>query len=151
VPLREELTRAATQRLLVVGTEEMERDSLNRVEHARMALGRMDPAQDGGRRIGLPADRALGLTDQRPGPAGDARIAVVRRLRRHAPLGDVRHRLYDGLDRGAPHLVAIEAALADLRHRERPGGPDVASIDLGRRLQYRHAPLAGAELDRPVE
>ncbi len=116
-----------------------------------MALRRADAADHGGRRVRAPVDRAVGLADQRPGPAGDARIAVVDRRGRPSAGGDGRDRVDDGVDRGAPDLVAVEAALACLARAERPRGPDVAAVDLAGRLEHRHAPLGHPELDRPVE
>jgi hypothetical protein len=50
-----------------------------------------------------------------------------------------------------PDLVPVQAALADVADRERAGRPDVAGVGLAVGLQDGHAPLGGAEFDRPVQ
>ena len=151
VPRSDDLARPPTQRVLAVDAEQMERLAADAVEHARVALGGADPAHDDVGLLRRPVDRALRLPDQRPRAPGDARIGVVERTRRDVAGGHVADRLHDGVDGRATHLVAVQAALARLAHRERTARPDVAAVHLVRRLQHRDAPAIGADLDRPVE
>ncbi len=67
------------------------------------------------------------------------------------PSSDAVDRLDQRVDRGAADLVPVDAALARPAHRERARGPDVAGVVVAVGLEHRHAPLARAELDRPVE
>jgi hypothetical protein len=148
--LGDDRARRPGQRLLAVHVEEMELGAVDRVAHARMPLGGADLAYHGVGRVRAPVDRAHVLLHQRARAAGDARIAVVERIRRRAG-HDLLDRLHEGVDRRAANLVAIEAALADVADRERARGPDVTAVDLAVGLQDRHAPGVERELDRPVE
>jgi hypothetical protein len=151
VALRDDLTGRAAQLGLAVDAEQVELAPADRVEHARVALGGTDAADHRGGGVGAPVDRAVGLADQRPQPAGDARVVVVERLARADAGGDGADRLHDRVDRGAAHFVAVQAALAGLARGERARGPDVAGVHLAARLEHGHAPLGHAQLDRPVE
>ena len=139
------------QALLAVHAEQVERLAGDRVEHAGMALGGADPADDRGRGVGGPVDRALGLADQRPRPPAHRRVGVVEPARREARLVEAGHRVQQRADRAAPDLVAVEAALAGVARAERARAPHVAAVDLAGGLQDGHAPLPRAELDRPVQ
>ena len=138
----------AAQRGLPVAAEQVEWRIVEMVEHAGVALGGADAAQDGLGRVARPVDRAVGLPEQRAQAAPRARVVVVQRLGRDVAA----HGVHDGVDRGAPHLVAVQARLARaLRERERARRPDVACVDLVRGLEHGHAPLGGTGLDRPVQ
>ena len=119
VPLRDDLARYAAQRVLAVDAEEMELVPPDGVDHARVALSGADAADHCRRRVGAPVDRAVGRPDQRTWAARHARIAVVDRLGHPSAGGDRRHRIEDGLDRGAADLVAVDAALPRLANAER--------------------------------
>jgi hypothetical protein len=114
------------------------------VAHAGVTLRGTQLAHDRVRRVAGPVDGADVLGHERAVLAGDSH-ARRRRLR------DALHRLDDRLDGGAANLVAIEAALAGRPRRERAAGPDLAGVELAIRLEHGHAPLLGAELDRPVQ
>jgi hypothetical protein len=127
VPLREDLARRPAERGLAMRPEEVEIEPFNRVEHTGVTLGSVDAADHGRRWIGLPVDRAVALADQRARPADHARVALVHRLGGVFAGGDRGHGVDDGLNRGAPYLVAVEAALARLAGAECACGPNRAA------------------------
>ena len=147
----DDLAGAAAQAALEVRAEQEEVDALDRVEHARVALGGADLAHDAGGAVRAPVDRAVGLLHQRAQTAGDVRVVVVERRRRVALAPVVVHGLGDGLDGAATDLMAVEAALADLAGGELARGPDVAGVGLLVGLQEGDPPLVHAELDGPVQ
>ena len=147
----DDVPRTAAEAALGIHVEQEELDAGDRVEHAGMTLGGADLADHGGGRVAAPVDRAVGLLDQRAQPAGHVRIVVVERERLEVTAREVVDREHQHLDRGAAHLVAVDAALANRPHAELAGLPDVAGVGLLDGLEHGHAPLLHAELDRPVE
>ena len=142
---------SAAQRSLGVRAEEVELHVADPVEHAGIALGGTDLAEDPGARIRGPLDRALRLAQHRKRAPGDVGVVVVERGRREARVVDAGDGLDERLDGAPAHLVAVEAALADGARRELARAPDVTAVHLAGGLEHGHAPLAHAELDRPVE
>ena len=149
--LGDDLPRAPAQRPLRVRAEEMELGALDRVQDPRVAFGRADLAQDGLRGVGIPVDGPHVLGHQRAGLAGRRPGAELGRRRRAGAVGDPAHRLDERLDRGPPHLVSVQAALAHLAGAEGTRRPHRAGVGLAVGLEDRDAPCRRAELDRPVQ
>jgi hypothetical protein len=118
VALGDDLARAAAQRALRVGAEEVEGGPLDFVQHPGMALGRADLAHDGVRAVRAPVDRPDVLRHQRPRPAHRPRVTGIDPVGPLALLPDLVDRLDDRLDGGMTDLVAVQAALAGTAGRE---------------------------------
>ncbi len=129
-----------------------------RGEDARGAVGRTDLAHDRRCFVARPIDGPVGLPHRRPQTAACPWRRIGQRFRLPGaglvlPRFDPCDRLENAAQGRPGDLITIKAAFRDgiARKRKFMRGPNIASIEVRRRLKNRHAPMLFAVGNGPVE